>query len=88
MLEQLTIKNVAVIDRLEVEPGAGLCVLTGETGAGKSVIIGSILYKACVAAAVHFLTNASDMKLITAALFLVILVISMDKKRKVASEDA
>ncbi len=53
-----------------------------------SVIIGSILYKACVAAAVHFLTNASDMKLITAALFLVILVISMDKKRKVASEDA
>ncbi len=42
MLEQLTIKNVAVIDRLEVEPGAGLCVLTGETGAGKSIIIDSI----------------------------------------------
>ena len=42
MLEQLTIKNVAVIDRLEVEPGAGLCILTGETGAGKSIIIDSI----------------------------------------------
>lgn len=53
-----------------------------------SVIIGSIIYKACVAIAVHFLTNASDMKLITAALFLIILVISMDKKRRVASEDA
>ena len=49
-----------------------------------SVIIGSVLYKACVATAVHFLTNASDMKLITATLFLVILVLSMDKKRKVA----
>ncbi len=53
-----------------------------------SVVIGSILYKACVATAVHFLRNASDMKLITAALFLVILVLSMDKKRKVASGDA
>lgn len=42
MLEQLTIKNVAVIDRLELEPGTGLCVLTGETGAGKSIIIDSI----------------------------------------------
>ena len=53
-----------------------------------SVVIGSILYKACVATAVHFLRNASDMKLITATLFLVILVLSMDKKRKVASNDA
>ena len=53
-----------------------------------AVIVGSILYKACIAAAVHFLRNASDMKLITAVLFLVILVVSMDKKRKVAGEDA
>ena len=42
MLEQLTIKNVAVIDRLSVDLGAGLTVLTGETGAGKSIIIDSI----------------------------------------------
>lgn len=42
MLEQLTIKNVAVIDRLEVGFGAGVSVLTGETGAGKSIIIDSI----------------------------------------------
>ena len=34
MLEQLTIKNVAVIDRVSVEFGNGLPVLTGETGAG------------------------------------------------------
>ena len=42
MLRQLTIKNVAVIDRLSVELGGGLSVLTGETGAGKSIIIDSI----------------------------------------------
>lgn len=42
MLEQLTIKNVAVIDRLEVSFKSGVSVLTGETGAGKSIIIDSI----------------------------------------------
>ncbi len=42
MLEQLTIKNVAVIDKLSVTLGGGLSVLTGETGAGKSIIIDSI----------------------------------------------
>ena len=42
MLQQLTIKNVAVIDKLYVEFGAGFNVLTGETGAGKSIIIDSI----------------------------------------------
>lgn len=42
MLNQLSIKNVAVIDKLEVTIGNGLSVLTGETGAGKSIIIDSI----------------------------------------------
>ena len=41
-----------------------------------------------MATAVHFLKNADDMKLITAVLFLIILVVSMDKKRKVAGQDA
>lgn len=42
MLNQLSIKNVAVIDSLEVDIKPGLSVLTGETGAGKSIIIDSI----------------------------------------------
>ncbi len=42
MLEQLTIKNVAVIDKLSVIFNSGLSVMTGETGAGKSIIIDSI----------------------------------------------
>ncbi|MCC8159763.1 MAG: DNA repair protein RecN [Oscillospiraceae bacterium] len=42
MLNQLSIKNVAVIDRLDVDFHGGVSVLTGETGAGKSIIIDSI----------------------------------------------
>lgn len=42
MLNQLSIKNVAVIDALDVEFHGGVSVLTGETGAGKSIIIDSI----------------------------------------------
>ena len=41
MLNQLNIKNVAVIDKLDVSISGGLSVLTGETGAGKSIIIDS-----------------------------------------------
>ncbi len=42
-----------------------------------SVILGSILYKGCVAAAIRLGLQSSDLKLITAVLFLLILVISM-----------
>lgn len=42
MLDALQIKNVAVIDEAQIELGSGLNVLTGETGAGKSILIDSI----------------------------------------------
>ena len=42
MLNRLTIKNVALIDSAEIEFGEGLNVLSGETGAGKSVLLDSI----------------------------------------------
>ena len=42
MLARLTIKNAAVIEHAEIEFTPGLNVLTGETGAGKSIIIDSI----------------------------------------------
>lgn len=51
--------------------------------ATSSVLIGSVIYKACVAAAIACGLDSSSMKLITAALFLIILVISMERKRKV-----
>ena len=42
MLQSLTIKNVALIDELTINLGDGFNVLTGETGAGKSLIIDSL----------------------------------------------
>ena len=42
MLQSLTIKNIALIDNLTIELGNGFNVLTGETGAGKSLIIDSL----------------------------------------------
>ena len=42
MLQSLHVKNLALIDEVEVTFGEGLNILTGETGAGKSIIIGSI----------------------------------------------
>jgi DNA repair protein RecN (Recombination protein N) len=42
MLRFLSIRHLAVIDRLELEFEPGLNVLTGETGAGKSILVGAI----------------------------------------------
>lgn len=42
MLQSLHVKNLALIEEAELEFGEGLNILTGETGAGKSVLIGSI----------------------------------------------
>ena len=42
MLQNLHVKNLALIDEAEVDFSEGLNILSGETGAGKSIIIGSI----------------------------------------------
>ena len=42
MLEELRIENFAVIDRLELQFSAGFNVITGETGAGKSILIDAV----------------------------------------------
>ena len=42
MLQNLYVKNLALIDETEVEFGEGLNILTGETGAGKSILLGSV----------------------------------------------
>ena len=42
MLQSLHVKNLALLEETEVEFGEGLNILTGETGAGKSLLIGSI----------------------------------------------
>ena len=42
MLKKLYIKNFTLIDELDIELYPGFSVLTGETGAGKSIILGAI----------------------------------------------
>jgi DNA repair protein RecN (Recombination protein N) len=42
MLTELRIQNFAIIDRLELKFGPGLIILTGETGAGKSIILDAV----------------------------------------------
>lgn len=41
MIEHLTIKNFAIVDHIEIDFGPGLNIVTGETGAGKSIIVGA-----------------------------------------------
>ncbi len=42
MIRFLSIRDMAVIDRLELELDAGFTILTGETGAGKSIVVGAL----------------------------------------------
>ncbi len=42
MLKQLSIKNYALIQQLEIQPATTLNIITGETGAGKSIMLGAL----------------------------------------------
>ncbi|MBT4109586.1 MAG: AAA family ATPase, partial [Pelagibacterales bacterium] len=42
MLRYLSIKNIVLIEKLELDFNEGFTVLTGETGAGKSIIVDAI----------------------------------------------
>lgn len=42
MLSELKIENLAIIDKLDLDFDKGFIVLTGETGAGKSIILSAI----------------------------------------------
>ena len=44
MLEDLTIKDFAIIESEHIEFSKGFTVLSGETGAGKSIIIGAVSF--------------------------------------------
>ena len=71
-----------VIGLASVIIGTKLLKRFGAVKATTAVIFGSIVYKACVSAAIALGMAASDLKLITAVLFLVILVASNQKERR------
>lgn len=60
MLKKLTIQNYALIDRVEIDFHPGLTVLTGETGAGKSVVIGGLLLALGARADKEFIRHGQD----------------------------
>lgn len=59
MLTRLHISNYALIDELVIEPAAGMTVITGETGAGKSIILGAMAMILGARADLSVLSNKS-----------------------------
>ncbi len=66
MLTALHIENVAIIDQLDLEFSRGLNILTGETGAGKSIIIDSILLLLGNKASKDLIRSGADAAMISA----------------------
>jgi DNA repair protein RecN (Recombination protein N) len=60
MLEELFVKDYALIDSLQVEFSGGLNILSGETGAGKSIIIGALGFLLGGKADVDVIRTGSD----------------------------
>ena len=60
MLQSLRVSNFALIEELEVEFGDGLNILTGETGAGKSILLGSIQMALGAKASKELIRNGAD----------------------------
>ena len=73
-----------VIGLASVIIGTKLLKRFGAVKTTTAVVFGSIVYKGCVSAAIALGMDASDLKLITAVLFLVILVASNQKERRKA----
>ncbi len=70
MLKQLTIKNLAIIDDITIDFEENLNVLTGETGAGKSIIIDAISLIFGARASNEYIAYGKDNAYISAALYL------------------
>ncbi len=67
MLTALHIENIAIIDRLDLEFDRGLNILTGETGAGKSIIIDSILLLLGNKASKELIRSGADAGIVSAS---------------------
>lgn len=70
MLEQLTIKDFALIDSLSLELSDGFTVLSGETGAGKSILIGALSFVLGGKADVEQIRTGANEAVVTASFVL------------------
>ena len=80
MLVSLHVKNLALIDEAEVDFTKGLNILTGETGAGKSIIIGSINLALGAKADKEYIRTGADYALVE-------LVFSLNEEQKRVLEE-
>ncbi|WP_373002546.1 DNA repair protein RecN [Hyphomonas sp.] len=60
MILSISIRDFVLIDRLDIEPGAGFTALTGETGAGKSIILDALSLAMGAAADRAFIRSGAD----------------------------
>ncbi len=67
MLTILSIRNVVLIDRLDLSFHSGLCVLTGETGAGKSILLDSLGLALGMRAEARLVRHGADRASVSAA---------------------
>lgn len=80
MLESLHVKNLALIDETEVDFRNGLNILTGETGAGKSIIMGSVNLALGAKADKDYIRTGAEYALVE-------LCFSLDERQKKAVEE-
>jgi DNA repair protein RecN (Recombination protein N) len=60
MLSRLSIRDIVLIERLDIDLSAGLSVLTGETGAGKSILLDALSLALARAATPRWCATASN----------------------------
>jgi DNA repair protein RecN (Recombination protein N) len=60
MITYLKVRNLAIVEELAIEPGPGLNVLTGETGAGKSLLIDSLEFLRGARGSTEMIRTGSD----------------------------
>lgn len=80
MLLELHVRNLALIEQADVEFGEGLNILTGETGAGKSIIIGSVNLALGQKAPRDIIRNGADYAYVE-------LIFSVDEEKRKLLED-
>lgn len=68
MITYLKVRNLAIVEELAIEPGPGLNVLTGETGAGKSLLIDSLEFLRGARGSTEMIRAGSD-KMTAEAIF-------------------